>query len=241
MPVKKMMYRKKTRASKKSYKKTAVKKTVTRMLTARGLNKPELKNWINVASAAVIATTPASVGLQLDPQRQGNNDIIYNGNVYPTSQQDGNVIGDKILAKYINFSAQFYNDDTHSHFIRILIVCDNQPQGSDALVPYSAAKVGSNANMWLNSLTTSLYIPQSTRFNVLFDKTVALSGDNDEKSLAFVRKRINLNNARVQYTQSAADSNVLIPNNRKYLLYLIPDNNEQIFGVYQVDFGFSDV
>lgn len=231
-----------SRRQKKAPKKTAVKKTVSRMLVARGLNKPELKNWITAFNPGQIALSPASTGVQLDPQRQGDNDIIYNGYIYPTvANQGGNVIGNKITAKYMNCQFQFYNNDTGSHLIRVLIVCDNQPQNSQALVPYSAQKVGTNANMWLSSSTTSLYIPQSTRFNVLLDKTLVLSGEDNEKNIQMIKRKINLNNAHIQYTQSATDTEVLISDNRRYILYLIPDTEEFVYGTYQIDFGFTDV
>lgn len=221
-----------------------IKKTVVRMLTARGIGKPEIKNNIIWQNGGLLALTASSPGVRLDPSKQGDNDIIYNGMIYPTLVAGGNVIGNSITGKYIHIKGNLYNSGDEPRHVRIMIVCDRQyNMNGYTLVPFSNANVASNANIFMSADANALFHPGAKkRFDVLFNRIYTLSGQPDSNNVRLFEKRINLNNVKITYTQSGANTEELLTDNRIYYLYAwCIDNQETVFYQYTVDFGFVDV
>lgn len=236
MAGKKSYSKRKSTASKKQ-----VKKVITRELVKRGLNKPEMKHNVYNFSG-VLATVLATSGTQLDPNRQGDNNYILNGTIYPTASIGGAVVGNKIVAKGLHLKWRFYNADTNSHVVRMLVVCDHDPSSSATLLPYSTTNLGTNGNIFLSADISSILAPPTNRrFKVMYDKQFVISGDDDIKSLQIGSKYIKLHNAYVNYALDDANTEILVSNNRKYNLYLFADTTTYISTAITADFTFNDV
>lgn len=236
MAGKKSYSKRKSTASKKQ-----VKKVITRELVKRGLNKPEIKR--NVYSfVGTLATSVVTSGTQLDPTKQGDNNYILNGAIYPTTTPGGAVVGNKIVAKGLHLKWRFYNSDTNSHVVRMLVVCDHDPTSSATLLPYTGANLGTNGNIFLSADISSILAPPTNRrFKVLYDKQFVISGDDDNKSLQIGSKYIKLHNAYVNYALDDTNTEALVSNNRKYNLYLFADTVTYISCAVTADFTFCDV
>lgn len=229
------------RKPKGSKAKKTVKKVITRELVKRGLNKPEIKHNVYSASGDINSIL-STAGTILDPTQQGNNSYILNTNIYPTNSQGGCVLGNKISARGVHLKWRFFNDTDNVHMCRMLVVVDFDPTNATTLSLYNSSSLGTNGNVFLTNDISSVLAPTSNRrFKVLYDKQFILSGDNDNKGMLCGSKYIKLHNARVVYTLDDINTDVLVPNNRRYYLFLVGDDTTSIAHSITADFTFVDV
>lgn len=220
----------------------SVKKVVTRELVKRGLNRPEMKHIVYHALGD-IASALSSSGAILDPTRQGDNNYILNGYVYPsTSIVGGAVVGNRITANGIHLKWRFFNDTDSTHLCRMMIVCDMDPTNTTVLCPYNASNLGTNGNiLLLNDISSPLAPSVNRRYKMLYDRQFVLSGDEDNRNTIYGSKYIKLHNASVRYTLSASDTEALVANNRRYFMFLVADDTTSIAASITADFTFRDV
>lgn len=198
--------------------------------------KPEIKyHFVSDNSGTLIPTTlSATLGTVVQPTAQG----FDHDNYESTLSGPGAVIGLQYIAKYIQFNGFMYNDDASSHFCRIIIVRDDQPNNND-LYLYNTGSNYMDCILVENSITSLYTVNEPRRFKVLYDRTFHFEQIGFQSIRKF-ESHIDLHNTKISNTVNIGTANTISPLNHAYKLYAIADT-PNIHLNYTLKFAFTDV
>lgn len=222
-------YRKGTRGKKVT--KKSVYKIVKSQLQHRGLLHPEIKHkWIYLNGDAITNDLTAGPTQILGPVANGTG---------PST-----IIGSKYSAKYLHLKGNLFNSGTETHMVRLLIIRDDQPTGSDstltdpALVLYSGTANWNTTILMSDNMIAPIQPYKPRRFKVLFDKIYNMfnAGSGVIKP---VNKYIPLYDTAVSVTPNQTSG--VYNQNHAYYFYAITDAQQDISQFMTLDFAFQDV
>lgn len=202
-----------------------VRKTVSGMLRAAGVSRPEVRhNYFEVLGTAV-SSTLTTAGQLLGPSGQG--------------ADEGQVVGFSYKAQRIRGRIFFQNTSTtNQHVARIMVVEDLA--GSLAqLVPYNAA--ASYGYLLFESNNAMSLVRPDSRFKVLHDKAVHVSASGSGAQNEVLHEfSLWLGNAHVK-NEHPVSSSTLYATNRAYYLWVICDTSGVVSCSIFTDFQYIDV
>lgn len=206
---KKKRYTKFKRTKKYGKRKSAIKKTVKRMLVSRGINRPEVKYFWNAPASGFIPGNVTSTGFQLLPSSMAQ------------SAGESGVIGLDYNAKYIDIRMKFTNTGTNQHMVRMIMVEDLQARANQMYL-WGAATNQSDLILRVNSIISP--IQQTTRFKLMLDQQFLIgNGGTDPGGPSYLHyKRIfkRLGGVKITHTQGTLSNTTT---NKQYYLFLVAD------------------
>lgn len=218
--------RKRYTKKRKYARKSKVKKTVVRMLAARGLARPEVKHFQYDALAASASTAFNQTGQSLLPGSQ--------------STAANTIIGQKITAKYLRMRGSVYNgSDVDTYQLRIMVVKDLQPMAGTSLILNSVGSTEGYEILQTGDIDSfPNYNLKPPRFEILKDVLFTVGPKGQTKNEYTYNWFIPLGNAALSYAPAALTG--MYPVNFDVRLYIVADTAAMYSWVH-TDFAFTDV
>lgn len=220
----KKSFKRKFKRSFKKGKKNIIKKTVKRMLVARGLNKPEVKLYATDVIAGNVPIVYNNSGISLIPFAQGT--------------QTSQFIGDKISVKYLRLRGSVYNGNAvDSYQVRLIVVEDLQAMDTANLILNSAATSGYEI-LRTGDLDSFTWTRNPNRFKVLKDITWTIPPKGVSKNEVTFKFNIPLGGMGISYAPALTSGHY--PVNKNLAYYIVADAAGMFFWMHTLC-GFTDV
>lgn len=201
-----------------------VRKTVSTMMRAAGVSKPEIRhNWFELIGGTV-GNTLSVAGQPLGPTVQG--------------ADEGQVVGMEYNAQKIRGRLVFQNTSiTNALLVRVLIV-EDRAGALASLVPYNNA--ASYGYLLYQSGNAFSLIRPDVRYRVMHDSTRAVpAAGSGATNVVHHEFSIDLGNAYVRNEHPVAAS-TLYTTNRNYMLWVLSDTGGLIAFSTFIDFQYTD-